>query len=132
MTRYVRPPRSHTAQAAHHRLRSRRGVIQLIGLVSVLAVLALLGAGVTRATSKSTSSLPSEYKIGVNMALTGATAPYDQPALAGLKMAVAEINARGGIGGQSKIVLTIRNDRSEAGQAAADAQTLAAKGVDFM
>jgi branched-chain amino acid transport system substrate-binding protein len=131
MTRFVRSPRSHTAQG-RHRLRSRRGVIHLIGLVVVLAVLALLGASVTRATSKSTSSLPSQYKIGVNMALTGATAPYDQPALAGLKMAVAEINARGGIGGKSKIVLTIRNDRSEAGQAAADAQTLAAKGVNFM
>jgi branched-chain amino acid transport system substrate-binding protein len=66
------------------------------------------------------------------MALTGATAPYDQPALAGLKLAVAQINAKGGIGGKSKIVLTIENDRSDAGQAAADSQTLAAQGVNFM
>ena len=83
-------------------------------------------------TGKTASGLPSQYKIGVNMALTGATAPYDQPALAGLKMAVAEINAKGGIGGKSKTVLSIENDRSDAGQTAADAQTLAAQGINFM
>src|SRR6476660_2482781 len=127
-----RRPRFHTVPARRP-LRSRRIALRLIGLVAALTVFALLGAGATRATtSNAASGLPSKYKIGVNMALTGATAPYDQPALAGLKMAVAEINAKGGIGGKSKIVLSIKNDRSDAGQAAADSQTLAAQGVNFM
>lgn len=114
-------------------LRGTRSALMLTGLVGALTLFALLGAGATHAMSKKTTSgLPSKYKIGVNMALTGATAPYDQPALAGLKLAVAQINAKGGIGGKSKIVLTIKNDRSDAGQAAADSQTLAAQGVNFM
>jgi branched-chain amino acid transport system substrate-binding protein len=123
MSWFVRRPRLHTV---------RRAAVLLIALAAVLTF-ALLGASATRATTgKTAAGLPSQYKIGVNMALTGATAPYDQPALAGLKMAVAEINAKGGIGGKSKIVLSIKNDRSDAGQAAADSQTLAAQGVNFM
>lgn len=111
----------------------RSNVVLMIGLVAASTVIALLAAGTGGATtSKAGSGLPSKFKIGVNMALTGGTAPYDQPALAGLKMAVSEINANGGIGGKSKIVLTIKNDRSDAGQAAADAQTLAAQGINFM
>jgi branched-chain amino acid transport system substrate-binding protein len=133
MSSFSRTPRRSRTAPARRRLRSRRTSFQLIGLVAALTLFALLGARATHATaSKAASGLPSRYKIGVNMALTGATAPYDQPALAGLKMAVAEINAKGGIGGKSKIVLSIRNDRSDAGQAAADSQTLAAQGINFM
>jgi len=121
--------------------RSRR-IPKMTGLVAAVTAFALIGAacgssnssgsGSTTTSNTASGGLPSQYKIGVNMALTGATAPYDQPALAGLKMAVAEINAKGGIGGKSKIVLTIMNDRSDAGQSAADAQTLAAQGINFM
>jgi branched-chain amino acid transport system substrate-binding protein len=133
MSGFVRkPPQTHAVPVGRP-WRSRRTALTLIGLVGALAVFALIGAGATHAMArKSTSGLPSQYKIGVNMALTGATAPYDQPALAGLKLAVAQINAKGGIAGKSKIVLTIKNDRSDAGQAAADSQTLAAQGVNFM
>ena len=135
MSWFVRkPPQSH-AVPSRRPLRSRRTplTLTLIGLVGAVTLLALLGAGATHATAKNAAAgLPPQYKIGVNMALTGATAPYDQPALAGLKLAVAEINAKGGIGGKSKIVLTIKNDRSDAGQAAADSQTLAAQGINFM
>lgn len=126
-----KPSKTH-AVPEQRPLHSRRDAL-FIGVVGTIALFVLLGAGATRAmTTKSDSGLPARYKIGVNMALTGATAPYDQPALAGLKLAVAQINARGGIGGKSKIVLTIKNDRSDAGQAAADSQTFAAQGVNFM
>jgi branched-chain amino acid transport system substrate-binding protein len=133
MSRFVRtPPGSRTLQE-HRRLRSRGIALLTIGLAPALTVFGLLGDGARAGTTaRAASGLPSQYKIGVNMALTGATAPFDQPALAGLKMAVAEINAKGGIGGKSKIVLTIQNDRSDAGQAAADSQTLASQGINFM
>lgn len=132
MSWFVRKPsESHGVPASG--FRRRRTALTLTVLVGAMTVLALLGASATHATAnRAGSGLPAQYKIGVNMALTGATAPYDQPALAGLKLAVAQINAKGGIGGKSKIVLTIQNDRSDAGQAAADSQTLAAQGVNFM
>jgi branched-chain amino acid transport system substrate-binding protein len=131
MSRFSRTARPHTP-GARNTSRPRHRGSQLAALVTVLVVVAFVGAGVGRANGKAGAGLPSQYKIGVNMALTGATAPYDQPALDGLKMAVGEINAKGGIGGQSKIVLSIKNDRSDSGQAAADAQTLASEGVNFM
>jgi branched-chain amino acid transport system substrate-binding protein len=119
------------AQRALRRLRSGR-IALLAGLVTVLTLCALVSAVASGATSSKKAGLPSQYKIGVEMSLTGGIAPFDQPALAGIKMAVGEINAKGGIGGKSKIVLTIKNDRSDSGQAAANAQTLASQGIDFM
>ena len=120
MSRFLRAQSS-----CSHRLRALG-----IGAGTALLAFAFVTAG--GATTKKQSDLPSQFKIGVNMSLTGGTAPYDQPALAGFKMAVSEINAKGGIGGTSKIVLVTRNNRSDSGQAAADAQTLASQGVDFM
>ena len=133
MSRFDRtPPRSRSLRAGLG-LRSRRTPLLVLALAAAVTVFGLLDARAQGGTTGRTASgLPSQYKIGVNMALTGATAPYDQPALAGLKLAVAQINAKGGIGGKSKIVLSIENDRSDAGQTAADAQTLAAQGINFM
>ena len=127
----AQPPRSHGA-GAHDKLRSGRVAVQTVGVVMGLALFAFACVSASGATTKKASSLPSQYKIGVNMSLTGGTAPYDQPALAGFKMAVSEINKKGGIGGTSKIVLVTKNNRSDSGQAAADAQTLASQGINFM
>ncbi len=137
----VRTPQRSHAVPRWRQPRSRR-IPKMTALVAASTAFALLGAACGSSSSSTAGSattgktasggLPSQYKIGVNMALTGATAPYDQPALAGLKMAAAEINAKGGIGGKSKIVLSVMNDRSDAGQTAADAQTLVAQGIDFM
>jgi len=98
----------------------RSNVVLMIGLVAALTVIALLAAGTGGATtSKAGSGLPSKFKIGVNMALTGATAPYDQPALAGLKMAVSEINAKGGLHGRPIQLFTL-DDAYEAKKAVAN------------
>ena len=120
MSRFAR-----TQSACSHRLRAP-------SIAAGVTLLALVFSAAGGATAKKPSALPSQFKIGVNMSLTGGTAPYDQPALAGFKMAVSEINAKGGIGGTTKIVLVTRNNRSDSGQAAADAQTLASQNVDFM
>lgn len=54
-----------------------------------------------------------ELIIGIATAQTGALASYDQPALAGFRMAVDEINARGGFGGRFPARLIVRDTRSD-------------------
>jgi branched-chain amino acid transport system substrate-binding protein len=127
---WAQSPHAYRAQA-DRKLHSSRRALQTVGLVTGLALFAFACVSASGATKRG-ARLPSQYKIGVNMSLTGAIAPYDQPALAGVKMAVSEINAKGGVGGTSKIVLVTKNNRSDSGQAAADAQTLASQGINFM
>jgi branched-chain amino acid transport system substrate-binding protein len=108
------------------------------GLIAsvLLAGLVLAACGSSGSDDHSSSSsaggLPSEYTIGVNMGLTGAIAPYDKPALDGFRMAVDEINAKGGIGGKTKIKLILENDRSDAAESAKVAQKLLSQNIDFM
>ena len=77
-------------------------------------------------------SLPPEYTIGLNLGLTGWMAPYDTEARDGFLLAVEEINAKGGIGGVSKIVTTVKDDRTDAAEAAKIATEQAQAGVDLM
>lgn len=73
-----------------------------------------------------------ELVIGVATAQTGVLAPYDQPALAGLRYAVDEINARGGFGGKFQGRLVIKDTRSDTAQAATSAQELLDDGARVM
>ncbi|HWT99726.1 MAG TPA: ABC transporter substrate-binding protein, partial [Terriglobales bacterium] len=61
-------------------------------------------------------------KIGFVGAFTGALAPYDQPTLQGIQLAVDQINKAGGIDGKFKIDLITRDMRSETAQSAVMAQ----------
>jgi branched-chain amino acid transport system substrate-binding protein len=90
------------------------------------------GGGGGGGAASGADGLPAEYTIGANIALTGAIAPYDKPALDGFRMAVEEINAKGGIGGKSKINLVIENDRSDAAESAKVTQGFVSQDVDFM
>lgn len=71
-------------------------------------------------------------KIGYLGGLTGYLAPYDQPSLAGVEVAVDEINAGGGIGGSIPIELIVRDMRSDTAQASAMAQELIGEGISFL
>lgn len=71
-------------------------------------------------------------KIGYLGGLTGYLAPYDQPSLAGVEVAVDEINAGGGIGGSIMIELIVRDMRSDTAQASAMAQELIGEGISFL
>ncbi|WP_230533204.1 ABC transporter substrate-binding protein [Microvirga roseola] len=73
-----------------------------------------------------------ELLIGLATAQTGNLAPYDQPSLKGLEMAVEEINATGGIAGKFPIKLIIKDTRSDAAQTALAAQELIDQGVNIM
>jgi len=108
----------------------------LAALLLALVVVAAACGGDDDEDSGSSGSdsggLPAEYDIGVNIALTGPIAPYDKPALDGFRMAVEEINEKGGIGGKSRINLMIENDRSDAAESAKVSQGFVSEGVDFM
>ncbi len=71
-------------------------------------------------------------KVGFAGGQTGYLAPYDQPSLRGVQLAVDEINAQGGIGGRIRIELIARDVRSDTAQAAVVAQELVDEGIAFL
>ena len=73
-----------------------------------------------------------DFVIGLATAQTGGLAPFDQPSLAGFQMAVDEINAKGGLGGQHKIVLNIKDTRSDTAATVQAAQELVAAGIQVL
>lgn len=83
------------------------------------------------------SSMPAfastaQITIGVATAQTGSLASYDQPALAGFRMAIEEINAKGGLGGKYKVKLIVRDTRSDMAASATAAQELVDAGAKIM
>jgi branched-chain amino acid transport system substrate-binding protein len=71
-------------------------------------------------------------KIGFPIPLSGPTAVYGKPVLAGAEMAVAEINARGGVLGR-KLELLPRDSKANADEAVRLSRELIIKdGVDFL
>ena len=73
-----------------------------------------------------------EIIIGAATAQTGGLAPYDQPALAGLRMAIDELNAKGGLAGKYKVNLIIKDTRSDTAQTATVTQELIDAGAKIM
>ncbi|MCY1127481.1 ABC transporter substrate-binding protein [Frigidibacter sp. RF13] len=73
-----------------------------------------------------------EVTIGLATGQTGGLAPFDQPSLAGFRMAMDEINAKGGLGGKYIVTLDIKDTRSDTGATVQAAQELVAEGVKFL
>jgi branched-chain amino acid transport system substrate-binding protein len=71
-------------------------------------------------------------RIGYAGGFTGYLAPFDQPTLEGVRLAVDEINKAGGIDGKYKIELITRDMRSEIAQAAIMTQELLDEGVNVV
>lgn len=72
------------------------------------------------------------YLMGYDSSQTGVLAYSDVPASKGVRMAIDEINAAGGIDGKWKIELNLQDNRSEAAQSAVVAQDLVSKDVKFL
>jgi branched-chain amino acid transport system substrate-binding protein len=94
------------------------------------AALAAAVFGVT--VSGSGIARSEEIIIGAATAQTGGLAPYDQPALAGLRMSLDELNAKGGLGGKYKVNLIIKDTRTDTAQTATVAQELIDAGAKIM
>ncbi len=95
-------------------------------LLGVLAGTALALPAITAGAADDT------LKLGYLGGLTGYLAPYDQPSLAGVQVAVDEINKAGGIGGKIKIELVERDMRSDTAQASIMAQEMIDEGVEVL
>lgn len=79
-----------------------------------------------------TSAFADTLQIGVATAQTGGLASYDSPVIDGLRIAVDELNAAGGIGGKTKIELIEKDVRSDAAQTSIAAQELVDQNVSVL
>jgi branched-chain amino acid transport system substrate-binding protein len=70
--------------------------------------------------------------VGAGLALTGAMAPFDVPALNGLKLGIKEINAAGGIDGKWKIELRVEDMKTDAAVGAQVGQSLVTGGANIV
>jgi branched-chain amino acid transport system substrate-binding protein len=77
-------------------------------------------------------ALAEDVIIGLASAQTGALAYADQPSLAGFKMAVDEINAKGGLGGKYMMTLDVKDTRSDTGATVQAAQELIDAGAKVL
>ena len=94
----------------------------LLGAASIACALASAGP---------VDAADSELKIGYAGGFTGYLAPYDQPSLEGVRLAVDQLNASGGVKGM-KVKIIVKDTRSDTAQAAVVAQELADQGVVAM
>lgn len=73
-----------------------------------------------------------ELKLGLATAQTGGLTPYDAPVVEGIRIAVDEINAAGGIGGNVMIELIEKDVRSDTAQTVIAAQELVDAGAEVI
>ena len=71
-----------------------------------------------------------ELKLGLATAQTGGLAPYDAPVVEGIRIAVDELNAAGGIGGTTLIELIEKDVRSDTAQTVIAVQELVDAGAE--
>jgi len=100
--------------------------------LSSLRRAAIGAAALLTAAAGVTAALAEEIIIGAATAQTGGLAPFDQPALAGLRMAFDDLNAKGGLGGKYTVKLIIKDTRSDTAQTATVAQELIDAGAKIM
>jgi branched-chain amino acid transport system substrate-binding protein len=74
----------------------------------------------------------STFKVGYAASETGRLAIFEQPFVKGLEMSVDKINEEGGIGGKTKIELTIKDAKSDPSTGAVVAQELISEGAQFL
>lgn len=94
---------------------------------SAAAVLLAGAMGISMVSAAAEQAL----KIGYAGGFTGYLAPYDQPSLKGVQLAIEQINAAGGVNGM-QIELITKDTRSDTAQAAVVAQELVDAGVAVM
>jgi branched-chain amino acid transport system substrate-binding protein len=99
------------------------------GALSALSAVAIAACGDGGSDSGSDDG---SYKIGVATAQTGAIAPFDKPAVDGLKVAVDQINDSGGLAGKYEVELDIKDTRSDPSQTVTAAQELVDGGADML
>ncbi|MDF2563867.1 MAG: hypothetical protein K0Q53_262 [Massilibacillus sp.] len=90
---------------------------QMLCAVTAMGMLALAVTGCGGGSSSDT------IKLGANLEMTGTNATFGQSATNGAKLAIKEVNAKGGVLGK-KINLVVADNKSEAAEAANAMQKL--------
>src|SRR5262245_24956666 len=75
---------------------------------------------------------PGTLTIGYDGSLTGVYASYDEPVRNAVKLAVDEINAKGGIGGKVKINIVVKDNKTDLPTTVTVAQELADQKVNVL
>lgn len=105
-------------------------VLLLAALGAVAA--AAVGASLAAAKSGSARALPSgTYKIGYVESITGRLAFYEPPWGEGVKTAIDQVNAKGGVDGKLKLELITQDGKSDPATGAVAARDLVSQGVQF-
>ena len=90
---------------------------RILGGLVVMSMMALLTTGCGNTNSN-------EIKIGANLEMTGNTATFGQSATNGAKLAIKQVNAKGGVLGK-QITLVVADNKSDTAEAANAMQKLA-------
>jgi branched-chain amino acid transport system substrate-binding protein len=112
-------------------LRVHKSRARATAACSALAALALALAACGSSGSSSGTSATSPIKIGAILALTGGLAPISQADLAGIKVAVNEANAAGGVNGRKLQVVSF-DDQGVASTDVGGFRTLAGQGIHLI
>jgi branched-chain amino acid transport system substrate-binding protein len=105
---------------------------QAFGIAAIVAVVAAVGTGIAAAKTAKRSDVPSgTYKIGYVESLTGRLAFYEPPWGDGVKTAIDQLNAKGGVDGKLKFELITEDGKSDPATGAVVARDLVGKGVQF-
>ena len=113
--------------------RSGRRLGPAIVLAVGLAVLSTAAVAAARSSlGRQRTALPSgTYKIGYVEGITGRLAFYDVPFAQGMKVRIAQVNAKGGVGGKVKLQLLEQDGKSSPAQGGIAARSLLASHVQF-
>lgn len=104
-----------------------------VGLAAVAVSALLLGGCASGGGANSGGgSEGEEFRIAAGLALTGGFAAFDEPALAGMQIAVDEINEAGGMAGKYPIVLDVADVRSDPGEAVVATRELVGKNPNVL
>jgi branched-chain amino acid transport system substrate-binding protein len=94
-------------------------------VISLLILMNIVGMTVcTTPVAAATGSAPKEFKIGISVSYTGPNAQNGLEAINGLKMALEEINAKGGFNGANGVLATLYDSKGSTEEAVKTAQKL--------
>lgn len=99
--------------------------------ISALALVALTAGGAAGAATARHASL-APIKIGFVNTLSGPFAEVGQDALAGANLAVAQINAKGGVLGGHPLKLVVKDEQADPTVTATDVKSLLGQGVKLI
>lgn len=112
-------------------MRKDKWISALVSLVLVTMLAACSTVSSTGSADLSGTTVGDKIKLGLNLELSGAASSYGQTEEKGAKLAVKEINAKGGVDGK-KIEIILKDNKSETAEAATVTTSLVSDGANVL